>query len=315
MKKLLLLNVLLIIAMSVFAAGQKDTAKNENEIVIGVCMKNTSDQFVKNIADAIELQGQSYDDVKLLMLDAAGDLNQQISQMENLVAQNVDAIILNAQDASGLDSAVDMVIDADIPLVEVNTLTNNSRYTVYVGSDDVDAGRIQAEYLNSVLPQGANAVIMHGNMGQSPQVKRREGIGKYLLEGRPDINLLAEQTANWKRDQAMNLTEDWMQRFPELDVIITQNDDMAMGTLIAVESAGKLDDIIVVGIDAIPDALQAVADGKLSCTVFQDSKGQGAKAVETAVRLAKGESLPKEVMIPFQLVTIDNVSDFIGLNK
>lgn len=281
---------------------------------IGVAMKDLSDQFVKNIGDAIEQRGKELDEVELIIVDARGDASKQISQVENFVAQKVDAVILNAQDAAALGTAVDICKEAGIPIIECNTLTENDNYDVYVGSDDVDAGKIQGEFVKEVLGGKGNVVIIHGPMGQSPQIKRREGIQQALLDPCPEIKVLAEQSANWKRDQAMSLTEDWLQRFPDIDAILSQNDDMAMGALQAVEAAGKLDEIMIVGVDAIPDALQAVKEGKLACTVFQDSRGQGAKSVDVALKLAKGGSSPKEVIIPFQLVTKENVEKYIGLN-
>jgi inositol transport system substrate-binding protein len=196
----------------------------------------------------------------------------------------------------------------------VHTLTNNTNYTVYVGSDDVDAGKIQGQYIAKILNGKGSITIMHGVQGQSPEIKRREGLKLALLDTNPGIKLLAEQTANWKRDQAMSLAEDWMQGFPTLNVIAAQNDDMAMGAIGAVAAAGKVGKVLVVGVDAIPDALQAVKDGTLACTVFQDSRGQGSGAVDVALNLAKGGTSAKAVMIPFQLVTKDNVDKFLGKN-
>lgn len=342
MKKISLLLTMILVIGLLAGCGQKETTTEEDtkqetpvgtnadtnqepsadaqkdNYIIGVAMKNLSDQFVKNIADAIQSRADELDEVELVMVDARGDISQQISQIENFIAQEVDAIILNAQDAAGLGAAVDMANEAGIPIIECNTLTDNANYDVYVGSDDVDAGMIQGDYVEELLGGKGNAegnvVIIHGPMGQSPEIKRKEGVQKALLDENPGIKVLAEQTANWKRDEAMALTEDWLQQFPDLKVILSQNDDMAMGALQAVEAAGKLDDITIVGVDAIPDALQAVKDGKLACTVFQDSKGQGAKSVDIALDLAKGGTSDKEVMIPFQLVTQENVDDFLGLN-
>ena len=330
MKKTLSFLLTLLVVISLFVGcGSKTAPKPEEakptvatpatpaaakKIKIGVAMKDLSDQFVKNIADAIQARAKDLPEVELILVDAQGDVSKQVSQVENFVAQKVDAIVLNAQDSAGCGPAVDAANKAKIPIVECNTLTNNDKYNVYVGSDDVDAGKIQGDFIKKLINGKGNVVIIHGPMGQSPEIKRKEGVKASLLDSSPDIKVLAEQTANWKRDAAMALTEDWMQKFPALNVILAQNDDMAMGAVQAVQAAKKGDKIIVVGVDAIPDALKAVKEGKLACTVFQDSKGQGAKSVDVALLLAKGGTSPKEVMIPFQLVTKDNVDKFIGLN-
>ena len=127
------------------------------------------------------------------------------------------------------------------------------------------------------------------------------------------IEVLQEQTANWKRAEALSLAEDWLTAYQDLDAIICQNDDMAMGALEAVEAAGRKDSIIVIGIDAIEDALAAVKEGRLDCTVFQDAAGQGATSLDVALACAKeGKIKTDDVMIPFVLVVKDNVDDFIA---
>jgi len=292
------------------AAAETTAAPEAKTYKIGVAMKQNADTFVQKISDAITARGEELPDVEILMQDAEGDVATQLSQVEAFITQGVDAIILNAMDAEGLNPAVEMCIEAGIPLVECNTLTTNENYTCYVGSDDVDAGIIQGNFLKGVLPEEAKVCIMYGPIGQSPQIKRIEGLTASLLDG-SKIEVLQDQTANWKREEALALAEDWLTRYPDLDAIICQNDDMAMGALQAVQSAGRQDSVIVVGIDAIEDALQAVKDGTLACTVFQDASGQGSTAVDVALKLAKGETVEKSVMIPFQLVTTDNVADFM----
>jgi ABC-type sugar transport system substrate-binding protein len=280
---------------------------------IGALSKQSADTFVKNIFDAIDARAKELgSEVRLLVQDAEGDINKQITQAEAMITQKVDVIILNAVDVDGCAPIVDMAIEAGIPIIECNTLTNNSeKSTAYVGSDDVDAGKIQAEFLKKVLKDDAKVCYMMGPIGVSPQIYRKEGIEKYLFNV-SNIKVLAEQTANWKRDQALSLAEDWLTSYQDLDAIICQNDDMAMGVLEAVEAAGRKDKIIVIGIDAITDALDAVKSGRLDATVFQDSFGQGAGSVDLALKCAK-EKLMKtpDVMIPFILVTKDNVEDFM----
>ncbi len=310
----MLKKLLLSIAMLVMFVGLQVSSQAAETIKIGVAFKNLSDQFVKNIADAVEARGNDYDNVELIVVDARGDIVTQLSQIENFISQGVDAIILNAQDAAGLSPAVDRAKEAGIPVVECNTLTTNPNYDIYVGSDDVEAGKIQGKYVNKLLPDGGNIIILHGPMGQSPEIKRREGIQQELLDKNPKIKVLAEQTAEWKRDKAMSITEDMIQAFDNINLICAQNDDMAMGALSAVDAAGLSEKIKIVGIDAIPDALEAVKEGKLACTVFQDAKGQGSTSVDMAVKLAKGEKVEKNAMIPFILVTAENADEFMHKN-
>jgi ABC-type sugar transport system substrate-binding protein len=127
------------------------------------------------------------------------------------------------------------------------------------------------------------------------------------------ITALDAQTANWKRDQAMTLTENWLTRFNnEIDAVIAQNDDMALGALEAVEAKGLKDRIVVIGVDAIADALTAVKAGRLDATVFQDAAGQGRGGLDVALELLKtNQKKIPDRMIPFKAVTKENVDQFM----
>src|SRR5690606_21235936 len=132
----------------------------------------------------------------------------------------------------------------------------------------------------------------------------------------PDITILAEQTAEWDRAKAMSLMENWIQSYgTQIDAVFAQNDEMGMGALQALEQANLKDQVVVVSIDAIGDALQAVKDGRLDATVYQDAKAQGKQAVEMALDFInhRDSIAEKHVFIPFHLVTNDNVEDFFGI--
>jgi inositol transport system substrate-binding protein len=154
--------------------------------------------------------------------------------------------------------------------------------------------------------------MMHGYMGQAAQIKREQGAREVLAKN-PGLTLLADQTAEWDRARAITLMENWIQSFGgRLQAVFAQNDEMAMGAVLALEQAKMKDKVIVVGVDAIADAVQAVKDGRLDATVFQDARGQGATAVANAVRIVRKEPFEKEVLIPFQLVTKENIARFGG---
>ena len=153
-------------------------------------------------------------------------------------------------------------------------------------------------------------VTMQGYMGQAAQIKRDQGADE-VLAANPGIKVLARQTAEWDRAKAMSLMENWIQTFgAKINAVYAHNDEMAMGAVIALENAKLKDKIVVVGVDAIADAVQAVKAGRLDATVFQDASGQGRTAVELAAKVAKKEPFEKETFIPFQLVTKENVDRF-----
>ena len=282
---------------------------DNGDFTIGVIMKDNSDTFVKRIADAIEARGKELG-VKLLMNDAEGDVNKQIEITENLITQQVDAIILNAQDMDGSSPCITKANEANIPIVNCNCDTVNKDYQSFVGCEDKESGLIEANYVLENLPEGSKICVIQGPMGQAGQVGRWAGYEEAGLFDK--YELLAEQTANWKREEALALAEDWITTYgDELKGIICENDDMALGALSACKAAGRTD-IMITGVDAISDALTAVKNGEMACTVFQDAEGQGATAVDTALALAKGEKVEYDIRIPFQLVTKDNVDEFMN---
>ena len=303
--------VLLIAALT--GCGQKESSPAQHRISIGISYQDLQNEFIINIQDAVRAEAQKLN-VDLLEADGQGKAENQISQVQNFIAQGVDAVILNPYDREGSAPAVDLAVKAHKPVVVVNAIVSNlDQANAYVGSEDAEAGRIEAQRIVDVLHGKGNVVIIHGPNGHSAEVQRTQGI-RQILAKYPGIKIVAEQTANWDRAQALNLMENWLASGRQIDGVIAQNDEMALGALKAVEAAGKQKQIAVIGIDAIPDALKAVADGQMVGTVFQDAKGQGTLAVDLAVRLAEGKSVKHDNYIPFQLVTKENVAKFLKPN-
>jgi inositol transport system substrate-binding protein len=159
---------------------------------------------------------------------------------------------------------------------------------------------------------GQGGVLMiHGIMGTSAQLQREAG-AREVFAKYPGLKLIDQQTASWDRAKAMALTENWIQAHKgKFQAVFAHNDEMAMGALLALERAGIKKDVTVIGIDAIAQALTAVKEGRLDATVFQDAVGQGRGSVDAALLLARKQPCPKENLIPFQLVTLENLSSFL----
>jgi inositol transport system substrate-binding protein len=154
--------------------------------------------------------------------------------------------------------------------------------------------------------------MIHGFMGQAAQIKRDQG-AREVLAKYPDLKLLTHQTAEWDRAKAMALMENWIQSYGDkIQAVFAQNDEMGMGAVIALEQARMKDKVVVASVDAIADAIQAVKSGRLDATVFQDAKGQAGMALQTALKIIHRQPFDKEVWIPFQLVTRENVQQFLA---
>lgn len=286
-----------------------ETKDGTKKLVIGSTMLSMQNEFVVNVSDEMEAKAKELG-VELITVDAERSALKQVEQVESFIAQGVDAIVMNPCEVEASSPAVKLALDAKIPIINVNSETT-AKPTSFVGSDDVESARIAMNYIVKKLGGKGNVIMMHGYMGQAAQIKRDKG-AKEILKANPGLKLLAEQSGEWDRAKAMSLTENWIQSYgTKVNAIFAQNDEMGLGVVKALEAAGLKNKIIVVSIDAIPDALQAVKKGTLDATVYQNAKQQGSKAIENAVKAAKGEVFEKEVLIPFQLVTKENLSEFL----
>jgi len=265
-------------------------------------------EFIVNVADEMQKKANEMN-VKLIIVDAERSALKQMEQVESFIAQGVDAIILNPCEVEASSPAVSRALAAKIPIINVNSETS-VQPSAFVGSNDEESARIAMTYIVDKLKDGGNIVVIHGFMGQAAQIQRDKG-AKEILKANPKIKLLAEQTGEWDRSKGMDLMQNWIQSYGgKIDAVFAHNDEMGLGAAKALENAGLKDNVLVVSIDAIQDALQAVKKGTLDATVFQNAKEQGAAAVVAAIKLAKGEKVKKQVLIPFQLVTTTNIDQF-----
>jgi ABC-type sugar transport system substrate-binding protein len=308
-RKLLAVLLLVCVASVAFAqGGAEKSATGTKKITIGFSSKDNSDVFVKNIADAAVAKADELG-ATLLMSDARGDVNAQISDVENFIVRDVDVIIVIPQSVEGSAPVVSMCNDAGIPIIVCNGDIADTNYTAFVGCTDQESGEILGKWMMSNVSKGSNVCIIEGPMGQSGQVGRYNG---FKAVGMLDyFNVLSVQTANWKRDEAMALAEDWLTTYGDkLDAIICENDDMGMGALSACLAANRKD-VVVGGVDAINDAVQTVKAGTYGISVLQDAAGQGGGSIEIAVKIARGEDYPVDTRIPFVGITAENVDAYL----
>lgn len=313
-----LIRNLLIASIFLLVAGcsrQDSSATNTSAgkgrpLVIGVSLMNLSSEFISMINEAIEAKGKELG-VKLLVTDAQRSPEKQVQQVESFIAQKVDAIILNPCEVEASSPAVARALGAGIPIVNVNSETKTTP-SAFIGSRDEESARLAMKYIATRLNGQGNVLMMQGFLGQAAQIRRDQG-AREVLAANPGLRLLAEQTADWDRAKAMTLMENWIQAYGDkIQAVFAQNDEMGMGAVLALEHARLKDKVIVVSVDAIADALQAVKDGRLDATVFQDAKAQGGTAVETAVKIVRKQPYEKQVFIPFQLVTKDNIAQYLS---
>lgn len=304
---------LILIALITLFAGCNQSSNSEksnaNKIVIGISMLSMQNEFIVNINDEMQKKAQELG-AELIIVDAERSPLKQIEQIESFIAQKVDVIILNPCEYEASSPAVTKALAAGIPIVNVNSATKIAP-TAFVGSNDLESGRIAMKFIADQLGGKGNVVMIQGLNGQAAQIQREQG-AKEILKEYPGLKLIAQQTAEWDRSKSMDLMQNWIQSYgTKINAVFAQNDEMGLGALKALQDAGMKDKVVVVSIDAIADALQAVSKGNLDATVFQDARKQGSGAIEAAVKIAQGKQFEKELLIPFKLITKEDVDSYL----
>jgi inositol transport system substrate-binding protein len=209
-------------------------------------------------------------DVELLIQDAEANSAKQSSELRDAIVQGVDGIMIAPVDVSALVPAVDDVNDARIPVVTVDRRIGGTKEPVsHFGLDNVMAGEAMAQYVVNKFPHGAKVVFLTGQPGSSSATERITGVHKALAAAGDKYQIVAEQTANWARAEALRVTQNILTSLHYTpDAVISSNDDMAMGALQAIQEAGIAGDkILVVGCDTLPEALADIRDGRLAASV------------------------------------------------
>ncbi|GKW48248.1 sugar ABC transporter substrate-binding protein [Halomonas sp. NCCP-2165] len=281
---------------------------------IGVSVAYFDDNFLTSMRNAMqaEAENQGWD---IQFLDAQGDIGRQLSQTQSLAAQGVDAIIINPVDTAATSMMTQTAVESGIPLVYVNRQPEGDDLdhedVAFVGSEQRVAGELQMQALAERLGGEGRVAVMLGELSSSATHERTAGV-ESVFDAYPGLELVDMQTADYQRTEAIDLMNNWIVGGERIDAIAANNDEMALGALIAMKQSGiSPTDILVGGIDATRDALDAMQRGELAVSVFQDPVGQGGGAVEVAIDLANGEPVESINMVPFQLVTPDNLDDFL----
>lgn len=315
-KKGLILGLITIMLLAFVGCANSNKADDVGDdavtkVKIGVSIANFDDTFLTYMMDGMKAYaGQNTDAIEIVFVDAKEDMAKQMDQVENFIVQQMDAIIIVPVDTSATDPMTAAAIDAGVKLVYVNRKPANlPEGTYYVGSEEIVAGRLQMEFLSEALGGEGQIAILMGKLDNEGALLRTEG-NEEIAGNFDGIEIVDKQTGLWQRNEGMMKTEDWLNRFgADLKAIAANNDDMALGAIQALKDAGR-QDILVVGVDATPDGLAALEAGDLAATVFQDASGQGGGAVEVAFGAVNGSVSEQLKMIPFKLVTPENLSDF-----
>jgi ribose transport system substrate-binding protein len=247
---------------------------------------------------------------ELIVADAQDDAQTQADDIQNFITQQVDVIVINPVDSAAIVPSVEAANQAEIPVVTVDRASEGGEIAAHIASDNVQGGRMAGEYLFEQIGGEGTVAQLEGIAGTSAAIDRGQGFQE-ALDAATGVELVATQTANFDRDEGFTVAQNIFQANPELNGVFAQNDEMALGAVEAAREAGTLEDLVIVGFDAIEDALAAIQDGDMEGTIAQQPEEMGRLSVEAAADIAAGQQVEPETLIEVLLVTPDNVEEFL----
>ncbi|GMQ55618.1 ribose ABC transporter substrate-binding protein RbsB [Vallitalea sediminicola] len=292
-------------APAVKDAETKDPVVKEESYTIGFAVSTLANPFFVTMKEGGESKAKELG-MDIITLDAQDSSETQVSQVEDLIARDVDVIIINPVDSDAIGVAVKEANKANIPVITVTRPSNSGEVIQHLDIDNAEAGKLAAEEVVKVLDGKGQIAILEGIAGAPSAIDRQKGFEDVINEN-PDIKIVTSLTANYSREEGAAVMEDILQANPELDAVYAHNDEMALGAVRTIKAANRLDEIKVFGIDATDDALVAIEKDEMSATVKQQPDLQMAKAVEAAMKVANGEEVEEKVIIPLLLVNKDNL--------
>ncbi|WP_455864136.1 sugar ABC transporter substrate-binding protein [Pantoea agglomerans] len=284
------------------------------EQTVGVALANFDLNFVSILRTQM-VKELAKEKINGQFEDAKGDVAVQVQQVENFINQGVDAIILNPVDTQAVKPMMEAASRAKIPLIFVNRKPEIplGANMAYVGSDSELGGKMEMEALAKKMNYKGNVAILMGALS-AEEARQRTKATEEVIAKYKDMKVVEKQSAQWMRNEAVDVTSGWLLNGDKIDAIAANNDEMAIGAIMALQQAGKKD-VLVAGIDGTPDALRFVKSGKLSLTIFQDAAGQGIGAVQTAKKMLAGEKVESTIWIPYQTITPENYTEFMTKNS
>ncbi|MDW9436587.1 substrate-binding domain-containing protein [Sinorhizobium meliloti] len=288
---------------------------------VGITIARSDSAFLTILRNGMQDQAAKLDGVTVQVEDAQNDASRQLDQVQNFVSSGVDAIIVVAVDGDSTPALTKMATDAGIPIVYANhppaDVDELPETAAFVGSNEIDSGTLETKEVCRLLGGKGAAYVLMGPLNNHSSLTRTKDIHDVIATDEcKGMSVIEEQSANWDRLEADNIMTNWLSTGREFDAVIANNDEMAIGAIQAMKAAGvDMSKVVVGGIDATPDGLAAMAAGDLDVTVFQNAIAQGAAAMDAAVALSRDQKTERQIWVPFELVTPENMKDYATANR
>lgn len=278
---------------------------------IGLAVANLQANFFNQIKQSVEAYAKTKG-LEVITVDAKGDAATQVSQVQDLIAQNVDALIYIPAGATAASVPVKLAHAANIPVINIDRNAPGAPGDTFIATDSVTSARIVCDYIFKEAGGKGDMLIIHGQKGTTPEVDRTKGCSESLAKN-PGIKVVGELwSEGWHQDEGFKLTQDLLQSNPSTTIVWGQADALALGAAQAVKVANPDHRIWVAGFDGDTAALVALKDGVFDVTMTQQTQKMGRMGVDSAIALVAGEKVPAEQLLPATLTTKENVDQFIA---
>ena len=310
-----LLSLALVVSGGGLATAQETPAAAGDEpIVVGLVQIDLSNPFHLGEVEGAEEAARRHG-FELRVTSGEGDVNKQVQAVENLINEGVDVLSVNFIDINAFGPTLQKAQQAGIPVVCLHSVAEGC--ATLLGFDERHTGRTAGEYAVELLtekygePRGTVANLQ-GLLGQGLNEDRTGGFTDVMAQY-PNIEVVAKEPTNWDAARAAAVTENWLTRYPDLDLIYGNSDSLTLPAANVIERAGKEDDIFLVSVDGTEPGLNGVKDGTLDSTILLAPQYSGFWKAWVPYRVAKGEDVGQEVLIRGVLVTPENVDPVIRL--
>lgn len=298
LKKVVLSCMIGAALLTVAGCGSSDdkAASSDKKVIIGFSVSTQNNPFFVKMADSVKAEAAKQG-VEVKIVDAQNDPAKQANDISDLIQQHVDVLIVNPVDSAAVGNSVISANEAKIPVITVDRSSDSGDVATHIASNNIKGGEMAADFLVQKLGEGAEVAELEGIPGASATRERGEGFHN-IADNK--LKVLAKQSADFDRSKGLTVAENMIQANAGIKAIFAHNDEMALGAISAAKSANK--NIMIVGFDGTEDGMKAVEDGDLVATIAQQPDKMGEMGVDAAVKLAKGESVEKNIAIDLKLV-------------
>ena len=303
--------LLMAAAISLPLLGLADTASAKDIKKIGLAEANLQANFFNQIKQSVEAYGKEKG-IQIITVDAKGDSATQVSQVQDLITQGIDALIYIPAGATAASVPTKAAKAAGIPVINIDRNADGAPGDTFIATDSVSSAKQVCDYIAKAAGGKGEMIIIHGQKGTTPEVDRSKGCGD-ALKAYPDVKVVGELwSEGWHQDEGFKLTQDLLQSHPKVSIIFAQADALALGAAQAVKVANTGSKIWVAGFDGDTAALTALKDGVFDVTATQQTMGMGRMGVDAAIALVGGKTVPAVQLQDATLTTKDNVEKFIA---